>query len=317
MQFREVQGFESQQFLSYFKNSGGIEYLPGGIESGFRKVERDVYVTRLLHLKGKRTVRVTEVPTALASLNKGDVFILDKGLKIFLFNGPAANKNEKAKGVEVANRINSDERGARAELILIDSDLRNAEFWSEFGGYRDPNTLPEGAEDADVDVKNIRKIFKISDATGQMEFSELTPSDGKLTKDMLVTEDVFLVQGLSKLFIWIGKRSAPAEKKEATLMAVQYIKDNRLPPSTAIERVSEGNETGSFKSEFQVWDSPMSFNAKSTGTAARAADTPQNVSELLNRRSMEDAPVDDGSGKLDVWVINNFKKEPIEPSNYG
>eukprot|EP01042_Synura_sphagnicola_P009253 gene9253-11878_t len=92
VQFREVQGFESQQFLSYFKNTGGIQYLPGGIESGFRKVERDVYETRLLHLKGKRTVRAKEVPVQLSSLNKGDVFILDKGLKIFLFNGPSANK---------------------------------------------------------------------------------------------------------------------------------------------------------------------------------------------------------------------------------
>jgi advillin len=318
VQFREVQGYESQQFLSYFKNTGGIEYLPGGIESGFRKVERDVYVTRLLHLKGKRTVRVNEVPAALASLNKGDVFILDKGLKIFLFNGPSANKNEKAKGIEVANRINSDERGARAELILIDSDPQNTEFWSEFGGYRDPTTLPEGPEDTDVDIKLLRKIFKISDATGTMEFSELTPPDGKLIKSMLVTDDVFLVQGLSKLFIWIGKRSAPTEKKEATLMAVQYIKNNHLPPNTAIERVSEGNETGAFKSEFQIWDLPMSFNTKqSNTTAARAVETPQNVSELLNRRSMEEAPVDDGSGKLDVWVINNFKKEPIDPSNYG
>jgi len=318
VQFREVQGFESQQFLSYFKNTGGIEYLPGGIESGFRKVERDVYVTRLLHLKGKRTVRVNEVPTALASLNKGDVFILDKGLKIFLFNGPTANKNEKAKGIEVANRINSDERGGRAELILLDADPNNSEFWSEFGGYRDPNSLPEGAEDSDVEVKLVRKIFKISDATGRMEFTELTPSDGKLRKDMLGTDDVFLVQGASKLFIWIGKKSAPAEKKEATLMAVQYIKDNRLPPSTAIERVSEGNETGSFKSEFQVWDPPMSFNTnKSTGIAGRAAEVPQSVTELLNRRSMEEAPVDDGSGKLDIWVINNFQKEPIDPSNYG
>ncbi len=31
---------------------GGIEYLPGGVESGFQKVERDVYPTRLLQLKG-------------------------------------------------------------------------------------------------------------------------------------------------------------------------------------------------------------------------------------------------------------------------
>jgi hypothetical protein len=92
VQYREVQGNESQLFLGYFKNSGGVQYLPGGISSGFKKVERDVYETRLLHVKGKRTVRVSSVPVAASSLNRDDVFILDKGLRIFLFNGPTANK---------------------------------------------------------------------------------------------------------------------------------------------------------------------------------------------------------------------------------
>lgn len=61
-------------------------------------MQRDVYTTRLLHLKGKRTVRINEVAVSAASLNKGDVFLLDMGLKIYLFNGSNANKFEKAKG---------------------------------------------------------------------------------------------------------------------------------------------------------------------------------------------------------------------------
>ena len=39
----------------------GIEYLPGGVASGFHHVTRDDFGTRLLQLKGKRTVRSQQV----------------------------------------------------------------------------------------------------------------------------------------------------------------------------------------------------------------------------------------------------------------
>lgn len=140
-QYREVQGSESSLFMSYFKGTGGIEYLPGGVASGFKHVEKDVYSTRLLLLKGKRTVRVSEVKLSNKSLNKGDVFILDAGLKIFIFNGATANKYEKAKGIEVASQINSDQRSGRAEIIILDDDIRNEEFWGPLGGFVDVRTI--------------------------------------------------------------------------------------------------------------------------------------------------------------------------------
>jgi hypothetical protein len=39
------------------------------------------------------------------SLNTGDVFILDAGLKLYLFNGAKANHAEKARGVEMIAKI--------------------------------------------------------------------------------------------------------------------------------------------------------------------------------------------------------------------
>jgi hypothetical protein len=53
----EEQQYESEQFLSYFKITG-VEYLPGGIESGFKMVSEKVFVPRLLHVKGAKYARV-------------------------------------------------------------------------------------------------------------------------------------------------------------------------------------------------------------------------------------------------------------------
>lgn len=81
-------------------------------------VERDKYETRLLHLKGKRNIRAAEVDVKASSLNEGDVFLLDMGLKLFLWCGKEANSAEKGKGVEMMTAIYNT-RGAKAERITI------------------------------------------------------------------------------------------------------------------------------------------------------------------------------------------------------
>jgi gelsolin len=59
VQYREVQGSESDTFMAIFK--GKITIMSGGVDSGFKHVKPDDYKPKLLHLKGKKTVRVTEV----------------------------------------------------------------------------------------------------------------------------------------------------------------------------------------------------------------------------------------------------------------
>eukprot|EP00286_Rhodomonas_abbreviata_P015931 CAMPEP_0181317536 /NCGR_PEP_ID=MMETSP1101-20121128/16522_1 /TAXON_ID=46948 /ORGANISM="Rhodomonas abbreviata, Strain Caron Lab Isolate" /LENGTH=809 /DNA_ID=CAMNT_0023424939 /DNA_START=45 /DNA_END=2470 /DNA_ORIENTATION=+ len=324
VQYREVEGNESALFLSYFKHSGGIEYLPGGVDSGFRTVERDVYEPRLLHLKGKRTVRVAEVPLKLSSLCQGDVFILDAGLTLYVFNGPTANRNEKTKGAEVAQNLKDDDRGGRAEIVLIHEDPQNADFWGYFGGYTDPSTLPEGEDDESADKaaeKHGRKLFHISDESGELAFDEVAPAQGTnhYSKAQLVSDDVFLLHSMqNKIFLWIGRGANVNEKKEATARAVSYISTHGLPASTAIERVAEGTETASFKSEFTVWDAPRSFGfTAKTNTSSSDGASPVDVAALLARKAVEDTPVDDGSGELTIWRIKDFKKDPEALANYG
>jgi hypothetical protein len=62
---------------------------------------------------------------------------LDLGLDIYIFNGPNANRKEKAKGVEVASRIDSDERGGRAKIHFMDDDIKDMGFWKPLGGFID------------------------------------------------------------------------------------------------------------------------------------------------------------------------------------
>lgn len=59
VQYREVQGHETDKFLSYFKPC--IIPLEGGVASGFKKPEEEEFETRLYICKGKRVVRMKQV----------------------------------------------------------------------------------------------------------------------------------------------------------------------------------------------------------------------------------------------------------------
>ena len=52
-------------------------------------------------------------------MNSGDVFILDLGLTIYVWNGKESGRLEKIKGLEVARRIRDEERGGRAKLETV------------------------------------------------------------------------------------------------------------------------------------------------------------------------------------------------------
>lgn len=89
------------------------------MESGFRKVEKDKYEPRLLHVKGRRNVRVSQTKLAWSSMNSGDVFILDVGLTLYVWNGETAGLMEKRKGLDIARRIRDEERGGRAKVEAV------------------------------------------------------------------------------------------------------------------------------------------------------------------------------------------------------
>lgn len=59
VQHRELQGHESEKFLSYFKPC--IIPLEGGIASAFKKPEEEEFETRLYICRGKRAARLKQV----------------------------------------------------------------------------------------------------------------------------------------------------------------------------------------------------------------------------------------------------------------
>jgi len=249
VQYREVQGSESETFLHLFEK---IVILHGGIESGFKHVEAEKYRPRLLHIKGtiKRTV-VREVPLTTKSLNSGDVFILDEGLKIYQFQGKAASGGEKSKAAQIARGID-DERGSKVQIfVLEEADEAKAtkdkedwdHFWHSLGGKA---AIAPHEAGSDTTVKVVKQIFKVSDASGKLTFTEVS-----FKKTSLVEDDAFVVSTGPMVFVWVGKKATANEKKSSLSFAQKYLNEHPdLPKTTPIVRVSSGAENDEFFSYF-------------------------------------------------------------------
>lgn len=315
VQFREVEGHESKQFLSIFK--GGVQYLEGGVASGFKKVEKDKYEPRLLQLKGHRNVRVTAVPVSRDSLNEGDVFILDLGLTIYQWNGPKSSRQEKSKGVDVAIKIKDDERKGRAKYILIDGSDKAAEeeFWKHLGGKGKIKSAEEGGDDANFEKNAIYTLFKVSDASGKLQVTKV--GETPLAKEMLDSNDCFILDADSEIFVWVGKGATKEERKESMIHASNYLTQANKPSWIPITRVPEGGETPLFKGKFKTWPEPLIAKAKG-GNVAKVTQQKVDVKGLHSQKAQEkEAEVDDGSGKLEIWRVEDFKPVPVDRATYG
>jgi len=248
VEHREVQGFESKLFLSYFKQ---LIIMEGGIDSGFNVVKPVEYKPQLFHIKYyEKTLTCTSVPVTRDSLNTGDVFVLDKGLDIYQWNGSKANGVEKYKAMEFTSNLKS-ERFGRPKVVVFDQNDPDATpFWEGVGGKGPIKDEPEEINLRDIpEEKGDKVLYRLSDATGKMIFKEEARNEA-IKYDMLDPDDVFIVDAQNEIFVWIGNGSTVAEKTNAFKYALDYVIDQGKPPNIPITRVVEGNEKEQFKSFF-------------------------------------------------------------------
>lgn len=246
VQHREVSGHESDRFLSYF-NPPGMRLLNGGVASGFNHVTAAEYKPRLLHIKGtKKTLRVTEVPLSADSLNSGDAFILDLGLKVVQWVGKGAGISEKSKAAALA-RAFDDERGGKVAIeVYAEGDAGLAEFWKHLGGEKPIKSAEAGGSDADAAAGHKKQLYKLSDASGTLSFTLVT--EGTVKKAHLDTNDAFVLDVGAEVFVWIGLKASVGEKKNALGHAMSYLSSHKRPAHLPISRVMEGGENEVFNS---------------------------------------------------------------------
>ncbi|XP_031430413.1 scinderin like a [Clupea harengus] len=323
VQFREVQNNESLSFLGYFKS--GIKYKKGGVASGFQHVvTNDMNVKRLLHIKGRRAIRASEVNMAWASFNRGDCFIIDLGKDIYQWCGSECNRFERLKASQVAIDIRDNERNGRAKLEMVEEGAEPQAIIDALGPK--PNIAAGTPDDENVDRANKKKgvLYMISDAAGTMKTS-LVAQASPFKQEMLSPGECYILDnGVdNKIFLWKGPTASTAERKAAMKAAEQFIKEKNYSKNTQIQVMPAGGETTLFKQFFSDWkDKDQTTGpgqAYTIGRIARIEQIPFDTASLHSNKAMsaQHGMVDDGTGKVQIWRVEGGEKVPVEPSSYG
>lgn len=328
VQHREVQAAESSKFRSYFRN--GLIYKKGGVDSGFRHVESNVYkILRLLHIKGRKHVTATEVEVSWSSFNSGDVFLLDMGKVIVQWNGPQSNRSEKLKAMLLAQDVRDRERGGRAQIGVVEGGdeedspelmkIMRAVLGQRSGKLKEAE--PDDTPDRHQQTANIR-LYNVSDESGKLVVQEVAMQP--LTQDLLHSTECYIVdQGGLSVLVWKGKEASIEERRSALGRAVGFIKAKNYSSSTNVEVMAEGGESAMFKHLFISWTEKGQTkglgNVYTTGKIAKVEQVKFDVMELHARPELaaQQRMVDDASGQVQIWRIEDLELRELHPSSFG
>lgn len=262
VQYREVQGSESTRFLSYFPR---FVCMQGGVATGFHHVESlpEPETRRLyeVHIRGTHLV-VRERPTEAASLHEGDVYVLDKGTKIWQLNTRTSAGKERFKAAEFVRSI-ADSRTGGCEVTVYGMSkclpeqpitlMAIAEeggqgagiFLAEFDLH---GLLPDKTpEDPHESGSASPVLFRISDASGTTTFQPVQPP----SRASLTSDAAYLLDASRAIYMWIGRDASANEARMAVEYAQRYLHQRRVKEgggtvAVSIVKMREGREDAAF-----------------------------------------------------------------------
>lgn len=202
-----------------------------------------------------------------------------------------------------------------------DGDAEGQPFWALLGGSP-AEVAGEEAGGSDEDPAPVEaSIHRVSVADGV----QVVSTGKSISCQDLISTQVHLVDSGSEVYVWIGKTSPLEDRKVAMATASTYLKDAARPAWTPISRLIETGETPVFKNIFSKWDRVGAEPARPTKTVPQVgasvakvvAEEKVDVTSLYTRKREAQHMVDDGTGALQVWRVENFKKVEVPKEQYG
>ena len=162
-------------------------------------------MTRLyrVHAAQGHGIHLEPVPVSADSLDPRYVFVLDTGLKIFMWFGPNAKNTFKSKSRLMAEKINKNERKNKAEIITEPFGEESSDFWTALGQKNGERPCEPPREHVSDDfVITQPRLYQVRLGMGYLELPQVEVPQNKLEHTLLQSRNVYILDCFLDVFVW-------------------------------------------------------------------------------------------------------------------
>ncbi|EFA79149.1 villin [Heterostelium album PN500] len=254
---RVVQNKEPKHFLSIFKSKFIVHQGKDPMSKGYKAPEPNQF--SLYHIRGTSAMntRAVQTYTSPHSLNSYGTYVLasNNGSNTFVWYGKLSNELEKSYAKSIVGQWSS------SKTVELNEGQETSAFWDSIGGKE---IHPKMKLSSRVEPR----LFSCSIGSGIFLVEEVH----SFAQDDLLQEDVYIIDGIDHIWVWIGTETTETERKMAMELSLDYA--TALPAWDGRKDITaytiySGKEPFIFTSNFHGWDfakrkSPLSYESDIT-----------------------------------------------------
>ncbi|XP_065741757.1 villin-like protein isoform X2 [Phocoena phocoena] len=204
------------------------------------------------------------------------------------WNGPKTSTAEKARGLALTRSLQDRERGGRAQIGVVDDETEATD------------------------------LMQIMEAVLGCRVGNLHTAMPSKSTDQLQKANVRLYHVYEKGKDVVIQELSTCPLAQDLLQEEGFIQAKGYPSYTNVEVVDEGAESAAFKQLFRSWSGEQRKNKHLRGTG-KLLQVKLDVGKLHSHPELaaQLRMVDDGSGKVEVWYIQDSRRQPVDPMHHG
>ena len=192
----------------------------------------------VFHVQKGRLVKMKDP----GKFGRGDCYLVDAGMKIYLWIGPNSSVDEKFLTAASAVMKDTSLEG-KGDIDRIAGGDEPGEFKALFDDFELTDEDTEGILKKVQMETHEHKLWRVHREGDDTFFAEVN-----LSKDSLKSDDVFLLDAWDDIFVWRGKGASAREKFDGTMLARRY--DTERVGVQEVELIEEGQEPEEFFKSF-------------------------------------------------------------------